>query len=240
MNRLKNLFAGILCLTMGVFSLVSCNDDDDPALTGSADVYIVDQKIDDAVKYAITVQAVSNYEIKSATVTTPGTNGKTYELTASSAKIVFNYIPAETDYSTELPSKGDYKIEITSKNGEKITVKDVLGDEKLAHIAIKTAEMNNSKLKTTWDKVESVDTYQIRLYSENKKELIYYSNYLVSSKVEYEFGSTSNKWVAGKSPVKNTNYVVELIGLRFETGVTVNQLSNIQFTTLDSKTIKWE
>lgn len=231
----------MLCLTMGVFSLVSCNDDDDPALSGAADVYIVDQKIgDDAVKYAITVQAESNYEIKSATVTAPGTNGKTYDLTATSYKKIFTFIPAETDYGTELPPKGDYSIEITSKNGEKITVKDALGDEKLDHVAIKTAAMDNSKLKTTWDKVELADAYEVRLYTEDKKEMIFRSSRLASSKVEYEFGSTSKDWVPGKTPVKNTNYVVELVALRFETGVTVNKLSNIQFISFDSKTIKWE
>jgi len=57
---------------------------------------------------------------------------------------------------------------------------------------------------------------------------------------EYEFGSSSAGWAYGVSPVVNTNYVVELLGVKVETGVQTNKANNIQFVTVDSKTIKWE
>jgi hypothetical protein len=80
----------------------------------------------------------------------------------------------------------------------------------------------------------------VNFYSANKAELLFQSTILASDKVEYEFGATTSGWATGKSPVANTNYVVELLGVKYETGVTTDKGNNYQFITLDSKTIKWE
>ena len=242
MKKFRNLFAGLFVLSFGVFALVSCdNDDDTPApLQATVDVLIQDIKTDAGVKYAIYVNASANYEIKSAKVTAPGTGGKVYPLTATSKKDQFVFVPQTTDYTTELPVKGDYTFEIVSVNDEKVTGKDVVGDEKLAAIAIKTATITNHLLKTTWDKVQGGDAYIVKFYSANKAELLFQSATLASDKVEYEFGATTSGWATGKSPAANTNYVVELVGVKYETGVTTDKGNNVQFITLDSKTIKWE
>lgn len=243
MKKFRNLFAGLFALSFGLFALVSCDKNDDPTptpLKAVVDVFIQDIKPDGGVKYAIHVYASANYEIKSAKVTAPGTNGKVYQLTATSKKDQFIFVPQAAEYTTELPAKGDYSFEIISTSGEKITGKDVVGDEKLTPIAIKTAAMANNLLKTTWDKVQGSDAYLVRLYSANKAEILFQSTTLASDKVAYEFGATTSGWATGKSPVVNTNYVVEFVGAKFETGVTVDKGNNVQFITLDSKTIKWE
>lgn len=240
MENFRKLFAGILCLSIGAFTLVSCEDDEPTPLNAVVDVLIQDTKTDPGVKYGIYVYATANYEIKSAKITGPGTGGKVYQLTATANKQQFVFIPAATDFTTEMPAKGDYTFEIISTSDEKITGKDVVGDEKLAPITIKTAAMASQKLKTTWDKITGCDAYVVKFYSANKAELLFSSNFLASDKAEYEFGASTSGWATGKSPVVNTNYVVELLGVKAETGVAADKGSHIQFVTLDSKTIKWE
>ncbi len=234
------MFAGLLALTIGVFTLVSCENDDPDPLKANVDVFVQDIKTDAGVKYGIVVYATANYEIKSAKVTAPGTGGKVYQLTATSSKRQFVYIPQTADYTSELPAKGDYSFEITSTSDEKLTGKDAVGDEKLTAIAIKTATMASHQLKTTWDKLQSADSYVVKLYSANKSEVLFSSVLLASDKIEYEFGATTLGWATGKTPVADTNYVVELLGVKFETGATSDKGNNVQFITLDSKTVKWE
>ena len=131
------------------------------------------------VKYAISVFASANVDIASAKVTSPGTPGKVYQLTATSNKMQFMYKPQAADYTTDMPVKGDYAIEIVTASGSTLTGKDVVGDEKLTPIVIKTATMTSQKLKTTWDKVTGADAYVVKLYSANKAELIFSSTYLL-------------------------------------------------------------
>lgn len=242
MKKFKNLFRGFLALSFGVFVLVSCNDEDEkPApLNAVVDVVIQDIKTDAGVKYGVFVYAAANNEIKSVKVTAPGTGGKVYQLAATSNKKQFVFIPQTTDYTSELPVKGDYSFELISTSNEKINGKDVIGDEKLNAIAIKSATMTNHLLKTTWDKIQGGDAYVVRFYSANKSELLFSSAVLASDKAEFEFGATTSGWATGKSPVVNTNYVVELLGVKYESGVTTDKGNNVQFITLDSKTIKWE
>jgi hypothetical protein len=236
------MFAGIICLSTGMFAMVACNNNDSTPvpMNGFVDVVIQDVKADVGVKYGIYIYAYSNYEIKSVKVTAPGTGGKVYQLTATSDKHQFMFIPGTTDLTDQLPVKGDYSYEVISVDNDKITGKDVVGDEKLAAITIKTATMSTQLLKTTWDKVSGADAYVVKLYSADKTKTLFASSLLASDKVEYQFGSSTTGWATGVSPVANTNYVVELLGVKFETGVTIDKGINIQFITLDSKTIKWE
>lgn len=242
MKKFRNLLTGFLALSFGVFILASCDDDDEkPApLNAVVDVIIQDIKTDAGVKYGVFVYAAANHEIKSVKVTAPGTGGKVYQLTAKTNKKQFVFIPQTTDYTSELPAKGDYTFELISTDNEKITGKDAVGDQKLNPISIKSATMNNHLLKTTWDKIQGGDAYVVRFYSANKSELLFSSAVLASDKAEFEFGATTSGWTTGKSPVVNTNYVVELVGVKYESGVTTDKGNNVQFLTLDSKTIKWE
>jgi len=237
MEKFRNLFAGVLCLSIGVFT--SCVDDDPVPLQAAVDVIVQDMKTEGGVKYGIIIYATANYELKSAKVTAPGTGGKVYELTATEDKRQFVFIPEDDDYTTALPTKGDYSFEIKSTSDEVLTGKDVVGDEKLAAIAIKTSTVTDSKLKTTWDKVTNADAYVVKLYSEDKEEVLFSSTFLDSNKAEYEFGASTTGWASGKSPVAGTEYVVELLGVRVETGVIYDKGYNLQFITLDSKTITW-
>lgn len=240
MRNFRKLFTGILCLSVGVFSFVSCEDEDPVPLQAVVDVMIQDMNTDAGVKYGIVIYATSNYEMKSAKITAPGTGGKVYQLTATADKRQFVFTPEDEDYTAELPVKGDYTFEITSTSDEKLTGKDVVGDEKLTPIVIKTATLDTHLLKTTWDKVTGADSYIVKLYSADKSEILFSSSFLADDKVEYIFGSSTSGWATGKSPVAGTDYVVELVGVKAETGVTTDKGNNIQFLTFDSKTIEWE
>ncbi len=240
MKNFRKLFTSFLCLSIGSFALVSCMKSTPVALQGVADVIIQDMKTDAGIKYGIVIYASANYDIASVKVTAPGTPGKIYQLTATSNKMQFVYTPLASDYTTDMPVKGDYSIELVTTAGETLSGKDVVGEEKLTPIVIKSATMTSQTLKTTWDKVTGADAYVVRLYSANKAELIYSSNYISSDVVDYEFSSSSSGWASGVSPVVNTDYVVELLGFKIETGVTDDTANNLQFITVDSKTIKWE
>ncbi|MBW8331599.1 MAG: hypothetical protein K0M40_06255 [Prolixibacteraceae bacterium] len=240
MEKFRKLFAGILCLSIGAFTLVSCNDDDPVPLQAVVDVMIQDLKTDAGIRYGLVIYATSNYEMKSVKVTGPGTTGEVYDLTATADKRQFAFEMETGDYTAALPVKGDYSFEITSVNDEKLTVKDVVGDEKLAPIVIKTATLASQKLKTTWDKVTGAEAYIVYLRSADKSQVLFSSSYLADDKVEFEFGATASGWASGKSPVAGTDYVLELRAIKAETGVIYDKGSNLQFVTLDSKTIKWE
>ena len=220
--------------------MVSCIKSTTIALQGVADVIIQDIKTDAGIKYGIAIYASANYDIASVKVTAPGTPGKIYQLSATSNKMQFVYTPQASDYTTDMPVKGDYSIEMVTVAGETLNGKDVVGDEKLTPIVIKTTTMSSQSLKTTWDKVTGASAYVVKLYSANKADLLYSSNYLSADAVDFQFSSSSSGWAYGVSPVANTDYVVELIAIKVETGVTVDQANNLQFITTDSKTIKWE
>lgn len=229
-----------MVLGAGIFMLASCEVEPDPIHFDAAlDVVVQDMKTDSVVQYAIVVYASANDEIKSVKVTAPGTEGKVYELTATTNKLQFVYMPEPAEYTSEFPVTGDYTFEIISMKEDKITGKDIVGNQQLAPIIIKTAVLTNHVLKTTWDKLTGADGYVIRLYSEDKEELFYNSAILID-KAEYEFGTNTPSWTYGKSPMAGTNYVVELLGVRTEAGVTADKWSHLQFITLDSKTIEWE
>ena len=240
MENFKKLRTGLICLSVGALSLASCVNNDPVPLQAVADVMIQDMKTDAGVKYGIIVYVTANSEIKSAKVTAPGTGGKVYQLAATSNKMQFVYYPQAADYTSELPVKGDYSVEITSTIDETITGKDVVGDEKLSPVVIKSAAMASQKLKTTWDKITGADAYVVKFYSANKAELLFSSDYLSPDVAEYEFGASSTGWISGKYPVAGTNYMVELLGVKAETGVETDKGNNLQFVTVDSKTIKWE
>ena len=240
MGNYRKVFASLVLLSAGVFTFVACDMESDPIpFNAGMDVVVQDIKTDAGIKYSIVVYASANIEIKSAKVTAPGAGGKVYQLTAASNSLQFVYKPQTADYTTEMPAAGDYTFEIISKTDEKITGKDVVGAEKLTPIVIKTTTMTSHLLKTTWDKIPTADAYVVRLYSANKAEMLFASNLLVD-KAEYEFGANTTGWAYGKSPSINTDYVVELLGVKVETGVIIDKWSNLQFLTLDSKTIKWE
>lgn len=240
MKNFRQVFLGFIMFGAGIFMLASCNMDPDPVpFDAILDVVVQDMKTGSEVKYAIVVYATANAEIKSVKVTAPGTEAKMYELTATVNKQQFVYMPEPTDYTPTFPATGDYSFEVISMNEEKITGKDAVGNQQLTPIVIKTATMNNQLLKTTWNKITGADAYVIRLYSEDKEELLFNSN-LLADVGEYEFGVTSSGWSLGNSPVAGINYVVELLGIRTETGVTLDKWNHLQFITRDSKTIKWE
>jgi hypothetical protein len=240
MKNLRQVFSGMMVFGAGIFMLASCNVDPDPVPFDAAlDVVVQDMKTDTEVQYAIVIYASANDEIKSVKVTGPGTEGIVYDLTATESTLQFAYIPEPADYTSEFPVTGDYTFEIISKTDEKITGKDAVGNQQLAPIVIKTTTMTNHLLKTTWDKITGADAYVIRLYSDDKEELLFNSS-VMTDKAEYEFGASTSGWTYGKSPVAGTEYVVELLGIRIEAGVTVDKLNHLQFITLDSKTIEWE
>ncbi|MFA5328732.1 MAG: hypothetical protein WC384_13145 [Prolixibacteraceae bacterium] len=240
MEKFRKLFAGILCLSIGTFTLVSCQDDDPVPLQAVVDVMIQDLKTDAGIRYGLVIYATSNYEMKSVKVTGPGTNGEVYDLTATTDKRQFVFDMETGDYTAALPAKGDYSFEITSVNDEKLTLKDIVGDEKLTPIVIKTATITSQKLKTTWDKVTGAEAYIVNLYSSDKSQILYSSSYLADNAVEFEFGASTAGWASGKSPVAGTEYVLELKAIKAETGVSYDKGNNLQFVTLDSETITWE
>jgi hypothetical protein len=240
MKNFRKLRTGLICLLVGVLATTSCVKDGVNPFQGIGDVAIQDIKTDAGVKYAIVAYVTANQEIQSAKVTVPGTNGRVYQLSATSTAEQFSFIPQASDYTSEIPISGNYSIEVTSLLGETLTGKDVVGSEKLSPIIISAATVDSQKLKVTWDKVTDAETYVVKIYSADKSELLFASNFLLSSDVQFEIEATTQGWHTGKSPVANTNYVVELLGICSEADASSDKVNNLQFITTDSKTIKWQ
>ena len=240
MKNFKKLRTNLICILVGALAMVSCVKDGVIPFQGIGDVMIQDIKTDAGIKYAIVVYVTANQDILSAKVTAPGTNGKVYQLSATSTAEQFAFKPQAGDYTSDMPVSGDYSIEVTSLSGETLIGKDVLGSEKLSPILIGAATLDSQKLKVTWDKVTDAETYVVKLYSADKSVLLFASNFLLSTDVQYELGTTTEGWVTGKSPVVNTNYVVELLGIRSEADAATDKANNLQFITIDSKIIKWQ
>lgn len=238
MKNLKKSLTGVLCLSIGLFSFVSCMKDEPQQNQAMGDVIIRDMKTDTGVKYGLQVYVAANFEIHSGKVTDP--NGKVYQLSPTSDKFQFIYTMPEAEYASTMPVKGDYAIEVTSLTGETLYGKDAIGEEKLTPIVIKSTSFSSGQLKVSWDKVTDADAYIVRLYTENKKELIYSSSYISSTLTEFQLGSGSLGWATGVSPSANTNYVVEISAVLVESNVISDQGNNIQFITVDSKAVKWE
>ena len=238
---MKKFFIHILCVVMGVLTLISCKKDDPIPLSAIVDVFVQDSTTDSGTKYGIVIYCTANYEIKSAKVTAPGTEGKGYQLIASTNKRQFVFFPSNADYTDQMPVQGDYTFEIVDVNDNIFTGKDVVSDEKLSKISIKTATIITQELKLTWDEITGADVYLVKLYNDNRSEILFLSELLTQDKTEFTFDESTLGWVNGKSPIINTNYIVELVGVKFENGVTTaNQNDNVQFFTRDSKIIKWE
>jgi len=240
MKNFRKLRLILVCLFVGAFAMVSCMKDTPIQFQGIGDVMIQDMKTNAGIKYSIFVYVTANQEIQSAKVTAPGTNGKVYQLSATSAKEQFAYIPQASDYTSELPVKGDYSFEVLSKAGDLLTGKDPVGDETLAPIVIKTATVASQKLTVTWDVVPSAEAYVVKLYSADKSNVLFISNFLPATDIQYDIDGATQGWLNSKTPVVNTDYVIELLGIRSETGADSDKANNLQFITTDSKTIKWQ
>lgn len=242
MRNYRKLLTGFSALLVGSTVLVSCMKDSTTTnLQAQGDIIVQDIKTDAGVKYSLVVYVTANFEILSGKVTAPGTGGKVYQLTPTATnKYECFFYPQASDYTADMPAKGDYNMEVTSTTGETLYGKDAVGDEKLTPIVIKTVAISPGVTKITWDKVTNADAYVVRLYSEDKSKILFTTDYLSTDLSEFNLSSSSSGWASGISPVAGTNYVIELLGVRVETGVLTDKGSNLQFITTDSKTIKWQ
>ena len=240
MKKFRNLITSGLGLMLGSLALVSCMKDSTTTLQAVGDIIIQDTKTDAGVKYGLVVYVTANFEIASGTVTTPGTGGKVYQLTPTANKYQCIYYPQAADYTTNMPVSGNYQIQVTAASGETLYGDDVVGAEKLDPIVIKTTEMSQSMLKITWDAVANADAYIVRLYNADKTQILFTTDYLTTDVKSYNLSASSSGWASGVSPIAETNYVIELVGVRVESGVSTNKGSNLQFLTTDSKTVKWQ
>lgn len=241
MKNYRKLLTGFAALLVSSSVLVSCMKDSETNLLAQGDIIVQDIKTDAGVKYGLVVYVTANFQILSGKVTAPGTGGKVYQLTPSATnKYQCVYYPQASDYTTDMPAKGDYTMEVTATTGEILYGKDAVGDEKLTPIVIKTVDISTSETKITWDKVTDADAYIVRLYSADKSTILFTTDYLGKDITEYNLSASSSGWASGKSPVAGTDYVVELLGVRVETGVLVDKASNLQFITADTRNIKWK
>jgi hypothetical protein len=165
-NITPGKFRTFFCLLACVAGLVSCSKSDSDSLEIVGDVVVQDKETDSETEYGMYVYVTSNLEIADATVTTPGTSGKTYQLTLTSNKYGAYYNP--TDYSATMPTEGDYTIKVTSSSGESAETTDIVGDEKLTHISITSASVSSGTLSVTWNKVINANAYAVRILSSDK------------------------------------------------------------------------
>lgn len=239
---MKQMQVKLCCLVIFlsvVMSFTSCdNDDTEVVFEALPEVLIKGKEVGGVEKYAVEYAVSATKNIKSVTVKTPGTDSKTITLD----KIVGNYfthIPLESEFTETLPTKGDYEFTVTGVDESDVVlaVKDNLEDVKLPQVAIKEFAYSNEKQNVVWDLVSGTDTYRVRLYKENV--LVFQGAWLKNSVKEFSFSASTSGWLNSSVAKKGENYELELCAYKFESGVTVYQLSHIQFISVDRKTIKW-
>jgi hypothetical protein len=242
MKNFKNLLTGFTFVLVASTGLVSCmSDNGTEKLQAVGDIMIQDTKTDAGIKYGLVIYVNANFEIASGKVTAPGTGGKVYQLTVPSAnKYQCSFYPQASDYTIDMPVKGDYAMEIISTSGEVMYGKDAVGEEKLQPIVIKNTEISAGLTKITWDKVTNADAYVVRLYNADRSNILFSTDYLSADLTGYNLSASSVGWATGISPTVGTNYILELLGVRVETDAVTDKGSNLQFITIDSKTIKWQ
>ena len=228
-------------LLVGTVTFTSCKDKNEDPFNASVDVFVQRVKTETSDKVAVALYTYGNRDLKTVKATAPGQGAKVYNLAATAGnKQVFSYLPVTTDYVTDMPTNGAYSFEITAADNSKLTLTDQLGTQSLAAINFKTAAFADGKLKSTWDALTDVENYVVKLFSADGNTLLYVSPIIASSTLEYSFNSTTQGWLSGNVPVVGTNYLVQVLGVKYETGVTTDKAYNIQFISLASKTIKWQ
>lgn len=228
-------------LLVGTVTFTSCNDKNEDPFNAMVDVFVQRVKTETSDKLAVTLYTYSNRDLKTVKATAPGQGGKVYDLAATGGnKQAFSYLPVTADYVTDMPTNGAYSFEITAVDNSKLTLTDQLGTQSLAAINFKTAAFADGKLKSTWDALTGAENYTVKLFSADGNTLLYISPIITSSTLEYSFNSTTQGWLTGMSPVVGTNYLIQVMGVKYEDGVTTDKAYNIQFTSLASKTIKWQ
>ena len=242
MNKSRNLWKYLgTFLLVGTVTFTSCTDTKEDPFNAAVDVLVQRVKTETSDKVAVVLYTYANRDLKTVKATTPGQGAKVYNLTETSGnKQVFSYLPVAADYVTDMPTSGAYSFEVTAADNTKLTLTDQLGTQSLAAINFKTAAFVDGKLKSTWDALTGVEYFTIKLFSADGATLLYVSPVITSSTLEYSFNSTTTGWVNGKTPVVGTDYVVQIMGVKYEDGVTTNKAYNIQFVSLASKTIKWQ
>ena len=228
-------------ILVGTVTFTSCKDKIEDPFNATVDVFVQRVKTETSDKLAVSLYTFSNRELKTVKATAPGQGAKVYDLAATDGnKQMFSYLPVTADYVNDMPSNGTYSFEVTASDNSKLTITDLLGTQSLAAINLKTAAFADGKLKTTWDALSGSENYTVKLFSADGSTLFYVGPALLSTILEFSFNNSTQGWLSGKSPVVGTDYLVQVLGVKFEDGVTVDKGYHIQFVSLASKIIKWQ
>lgn len=228
-------------LLVGTVTFTSCKDKNEDPFKASVDVLVQRVKTETSDKVAVALYTYANRDLKTVKATAPGQGAKVYDLTASAGnKQMFSYLPVAADYVTDMPAAGAYSFEVTALDNSKLTITDALGTQSLAAINFKTAAFADGKLKATWDALTGAENYTVKLFSADGNTLLYISPIIASTTLEYSFNSSTQGWLNGQVPVVGTDYQVQIMGVKYEDGVTTDKVYNLQFLSLSNKTIKWQ
>ncbi|NWJ52794.1 MAG: hypothetical protein HXX14_18220 [Bacteroidetes bacterium] len=228
-------------LLVGTVTFTSCKDKNNDPFNATVDVFVQRVKTETSDKVAVALYTYGNRDLKTVKATAPGQGAKVYDLAATAGnKQIFSYLPVTADYVADMPTTGAYSFEVTAVDNSKLTLTDQLGAQSLAAINFKTAAFADGKLKSTWDALTGAENYTVKLFSADGNTLLYVSPIIASSTLEYSFNSTTLGWLNGKAPVVGTDYLVQVLGVKYEDGVSTDKAYNIQFISLASKTIKWQ
>lgn len=229
-------------LLVGTVFFTSCQDKNEDPINVSVDVFVQRVTTETSDKVAIVLYTYGNRDLKAVKVTTPGgPYAKVYALTETAGnKQIFSYHPVDADYVPDMPREGSFSFEITAADNSKLTLANILGDQSLVAINFRTAAFVDGKLKTTWGALTGAEAYMVKLFSADGNTLLYVTPVLFSTALEYSFNSTTQGWLNGQSPVVGTDYLVQVLGVKYEDGVTTDQDQHIQFISLANKTIKWQ
>jgi DUF971 family protein len=244
-KTIKLTFALMLGLSM---TFVSCDKDDDPVLDphedAFGDVFIKKVKSQNGDKYGYVFYA-GGQGLTSCTATVP--DGTVYTL-AEFWKGAGNMRlhPKDNEMKLTKPALGEFVFSLTFDDGQTITITDELTDVEIPSITgikVEHTEGTNA-VKVTWNKVDGVDNYMVKLTDKDKNENkpLFNIKTLTATDTEYSFDqstSASPGWMGGVPTAGETCYVM-VVGIKYEEGISGSEKDqNKQMNTTKPTMIIW-
>jgi hypothetical protein len=205
-----------ILFTLGIILLVSCNDIKQEDFYMTTEVVSLKKVVNDTTMYALSFYVYSNYTLKSAEVTFPGSTNSPLALSPfENTSITFAREAGNNDFSKTAPATGRYNFVVQNMDGETYTDYDILTSDNLTVPTITGTVFNTNynSMQVNWTKAQGAESYFVRLFDLNK-ELVYTGYAVDPDSTHYSIFPTDVGWK--KSPVSATTYILQLNAVSYE------------------------
>jgi hypothetical protein len=184
----------------------------------------------DSIVYGVCYYAYSYDKMKEVSVTKEGTTVETI-LDSTEYRFTFSYLPDSSVYSSAKPVKGTYTFNAVFDDDSQYETYDVLDSVAITPPIIKECDFNteDQRFNIDWETVTYADQYRVILENE-KKEIVYQSDFLYASQSYISISTTSNGWLTDMQPDGGEKYRAMIVAYQYEANASAFDLQSISFT----------